>query len=338
MRIGIDISQVAHIGGVGVYTNNLTEELIKFKDFDYSFFYASFRKKYPGNLPNVKKIPIPPTLFEFLSNQLRIFSIDSVLPNLSLFHSSDWTQPKAKAKKVTTYHDLIPIKFPQLSHPKIVAVQKRRLKIVKEEIDAVIAVSENTKKDLVEVSNIPEEKITVIYEGVSEIFKPRSEEEIRDFRKKYSLPEKFILAIGGIGKRKNLERIKGACKGMNLVILGVDIQISSDEEMNLMYASSQVLLYAPLYEGFGLPILEAFASSTPVITSNTSSMPEVGGEAAEYVDPLNVNRMRDKLNNVMKNTDIADEMIRKGLKRAKEFSWEKCAKETHDLYKKVLNI
>lgn len=338
MRVGIDVSQVAHSGGVGVYTNNLAKELIKIKDFEYSFFYASLRKKYPGNLPNVKKIPIPPTIFEFLSNQLRIFSIDSVLPNLKLFHSSDWTQPKTKAKKVTTYHDLIPVKFPQLSHPKIVAVQKRRLKIVEEEIDAVIAVSENTKKDLIEVSNIPEEKITVIYEGVSEIFKPRNEEEISEFRKKHSLPEKFVLAIGGVGKRKNLEKIREACKGLDLVIVGVDLPISNDNDMNLLYASSQVLLYAPLYEGFGLPILEAFASGTAVITSNTSSMPEVGGEAAFYIDPLDVEKMREKVDMVIGGNDLRDGMIKKGLKRAKKFSWEKCARQTIEVYKKVLNI
>lgn len=336
MRIGIDISQIAHQGGVAVYTQNLTRELIKNKDIYFSFLYASLRKKYSGSLPNVKSIPIPPTIFEILCNKYRIFSVDSVLSDLSLFHGSDWTQPKTKAKKVTTYHDLIPIKFPELSHPKIVAVQKRRLKIVEEEINAVIAVSENTKKDLIEVSNIPEEKITVIYEGVSRVFKIRSEEEIRDFRKKYSLPEKFILAVGGVGKRKNLERIKETCKSMNLVIAGEDVSVLSDEEMNLLYASSQVLLYAPLYEGFGLPILEAFASGIPVITSNTSSMPEVGGDGAIYANPFSVKDLKNKVDLVLNDSGLKKKMVEKGLDRSKQFTWEKTAQETINLYKKVL--
>ncbi len=337
MRVGIDISQIAHKGGVSTYTQNLATELVKDKGVDFLFLFASLRKKYSGNLPNVKSIPIPPTIFEAVCSKFRIFSVDFVLPDLSLFHSSDWTQPKTKAKKITTYHDLIPIKFPELSHPKIVAVQKRRLKIVEEEIDAIIAVSENTKKDLMELSNIPESKITVIYEGASDLFKPRSEEEINLFKQKHSLPDKFVLAIGGIGKRKNLERIKEACREKNLVIAGLDIPIVNAEDMNLLYASSEVLLYAPLYEGFGLPILEGFASGTPVVTSNTSSMPEIGGDAATYVDPNNVDEMREKIDMVLGDNQIRKDMINKGLKRAKNFSWEKCAKETLELYKKVLN-
>src|SRR3989344_728927 len=119
MTIGMDISQVAHMGGVGVYTKNLAEQLVKFSDLEMKFFYSSLRKPYKGDLPNVKEFKIPPTVFELLFNNLRLPAIESFIGEVDVFHSSDWGQPKTKAKKVTTYHDVIPIRFPSWSKPKI---------------------------------------------------------------------------------------------------------------------------------------------------------------------------------------------------------------------------
>ncbi len=150
------------------------------------------------------------------------------------------------------------------------------------------------------------------------------------------MPSEFILAVGGIGARKNLDRIRKACNGMNLVIAGVDIHVP-DEEINLLYSSCEVLLYTPLYEGFGLPILEAFASGTPVVTSNTSSMPEVGGGAAIYADPFNKDDLKRKVNSILNDSKLKKELIQKGLERAKQFTWEKTSEKTIALYKKVLS-
>ena len=177
LKVGMDISQLAHRGGVATYVNNLTAQLSKIDDLEMAYFYSSLRKSYHGPLKNVKKYRLPPTLFEMLFNRWRNVSIEKFLGPLDIFHSSDWIQPPSKAKKVTTYHDVVAIKYPQWSHPKIVAVHKRRLKLVEKEIDMVIAVSESTKKDLLEISSIPKEKITVIYEGVSDNMKPASEKE-----------------------------------------------------------------------------------------------------------------------------------------------------------------
>lgn len=336
MRVGFDISQLAHKGGVVTYTQNLTQEFSKIKELDMVYFYSSLRKTYHGDLKNVKKYRLPPTLFEMLFNQWRNVEIERFLGQLNVFHSSDWTQPPTKAKKVTTYHDVIPLKYPQGSHPKIVAVHRRRLKIVEKEIDMVIAVSQATKKDLLEISSIPEEKITVIYEGPTADFKPQSEKEISQFKKKYNLPKQFILAIGGVGKRKNLERIKEACKNYNLVISGQTIPWLETEELELLYASADVLVYASLYEGFGLPILDAFSVGCPVITSKISSMPEIGGEAVMYVDPYNLEDIKEKLKLVLNDNNLRKSMIEKGFKRVKLFSWEKCARETAETYMKVM--
>lgn len=336
LRVGMDISQIAHGGGVATYTRNLSEELSKIKDLEMVYFYSSLRKAYHGHLKKVKKYRLPPTLFEMLFNRWRNVGIEKFLGPLDVFHSSDWTQPPAKAKKITTYHDVIPLKYPQWSHPKIVSVHRRRLAIVEKEIDLVITVSESTKKDLIEVSSIPEGKITVIYEGQTGNFKRQPKEKLEKFRKKYNLPKKYVLAIGGIGERRNLKRIKEACKDYHLVIAGQTIPYLEIDELELLFNCATVLLYASLYEGFGLPILDSFACGVPVITSNVSSMPEVGGDAAIYVDPLNIEDIREKLKIVMEDNVIRDDLIDKGYNQVKKFSWEKCAKETAEVYRRLI--
>ena len=128
MRIGFDISQIAHPGGVATYTKSLAENLSKIKELEMVYFYSSLRRPFKGKLKGVKAFRLPPTLFEVLFNRVRNVPIEKFLGPLDIFHSSDWVQPPSKAKKVTTYHDVIPLKFPQWSHPKIVDVHKRRLK------------------------------------------------------------------------------------------------------------------------------------------------------------------------------------------------------------------
>jgi glycosyltransferase involved in cell wall biosynthesis len=176
MKVGFDISQLAHFGGVTTYTQNLAAKLQENSDMEMVFFYSSLRKPYRGNLKNVKKFKLPPTFFELMFNKLHNVPIERFIGPVDIFHSSDWVQPPTKAKKITTIHDLVPIKYPEWSHPKIVEVNKRRLELVEKEIDLVIAVSQATKKDLLELTKIPQEKIVVIYEGVEDKFKQQSEQ------------------------------------------------------------------------------------------------------------------------------------------------------------------
>lgn len=336
IRVGMDISQTAHSGGVAVYTQSLAEELSKIKDLDLIYFYSSLRQPYRGNLKNVKKYKLPPTLFEMLFNKWRNVGIEKFLGSLDIFHSSDWAQPPSKAKKVTTYHDLVPIIHPEWSHPKIVSVAKKRLELVEKEVDLVICVSESTKNDLLNNSRIPKDKITVIYEGIGEEFKPQNSETIEKFKQKFDLPNEFVLAIGGVGERRNLKRVKVAAKGFNLVISGQTIPWVSNDELPLLYASAKVLLYPSFYEGFGLPIIEAMAVGIPVITSKISSMPEVGGEAALYVDPDDLDDIKRKLDNLWEDSSLRDTLIEKGFGQAKKFSWEKAAKETAEVYRRLM--
>lgn len=337
IRVGMDISQIAHFGGVPIYTMELAENLQKLKALDMVYFFSSLRRTYHGPLKNVRKFKLPPTLFEMLFNRWRNVEIEHFIGAVDIFHSSDWTQPPAKAKKVTTYHDVVPLKHPQWSHPQIVAVQKRRLKIVESEIDMVICVSESTRRDLLEISKIPKEKTTVIYEGVGENFKPQKIGDIASFKKRMKLPDEFVLAISGVGERRNLKRVREASKKYNLVISGEDIPWISYDELPLLYSTAKVLLYPSFYEGFGLPIIEAMACGLPVITSNISSMPEAGGNAALYVDPEDAGDLGDKLNEVMGSKSLRDELIRKGFSQAQKFSWQKCAEETTGIYRILAN-
>ncbi len=337
IRVGMDISQIAHPGGVATYTQNLAENLSKNPDLEMVYFFSSLRKKVPLFIHgNVKKYKLPPTLFEMLFNRWRNVSIEKFLGPLDIFHSSDWTQPPTKAKKVTTYHDVIPLKYPTWSQPKIVAVHKRRLKIVEREIDMVIAVSESTKRDLMEVSKIPEEKITVIYEAAGSQFKTYPKSEVENFRKKMGLPNRFVLAMSGVGDRRNLARVKEVSKDYDLIIAGETIPYIEKDEFPLMYCAADVLLYPSFYEGFGIPILEAMGCGVPVITSNVSSMPEVGGEAGLYVDPTNTEDIKKTLKNVMGDKDLRVTMIKKGFEQVKRFSWEKAAEQTADIYRRLM--
>src|SRR3989344_6512108 len=113
IKVGLDISQLAHKGGVGIYTQNLAEQLSKLPDLEMVYFYSSLRKPYRGRLKNVKKYRLPPTLFEMLFNRWRNVSIEKFIRPIDIFHSSDWTQPPSKTKKVTTYHDIVPLKYPE---------------------------------------------------------------------------------------------------------------------------------------------------------------------------------------------------------------------------------
>ena len=336
VKVGFDISQIIHPGGVSNYTKNLGLELQKLPDINMVFFFSAFRKSYRGDLKNVKKFRLPPTLFEVMFNRIRTVGIEKFIGPVDVYHSSDWVQPPVKAKTVTTYHDLVPLLHPKWSHPKIVSVNKVRLKLVEQEVDKIIAVSESTKNDLLKVSNLKPSQIEVIYEGVSEIFKPASESEKSDFKKKYKLPENFVLAIGGVGERKNLKRIKHAAKDFNLITTMEDLPVLSDEELAMLYSSADALVYTTLYEGFGLPIIEAMASGTPVITSNVSSMPEISGNAAVLTDPTDEEKIRKNIKALLEDKEMQKELIIKGLKRAKDFSWKTAAEKTAKVYKDLL--
>jgi glycosyltransferase involved in cell wall biosynthesis len=342
MKIGIDISQIVYGTGVSVYTKNLVEALLKIdKENEYVLFGGSLRQKVAlkniidyyhatvcGNSRGVI-LPIPPTLADILWNRLHILPIEKLIGFVDVFHSSDWTQPPTKAAKVTTIHDLAVLRYPETFHPKIVAVHKKRLEWVKKECDLIIAVSEATKKDVVELLGIPPQKIKVIWEGVERDFKPQTQTAVEKIKKKYGIEGDYILAYGGPA-RKNLKRLMDACEGFKVFVVGQPYV--ANEDLPPLYFGASCLVYPSLYEGFGLPVLEAMACGCPVVTSNVSSMPEVAGEAAILVDPLNVKDIARGIKEALRNRK---KLVQAGLRRARQFSWEKTAKETLKVYQQA---
>ena len=309
-RIGIDVSQTVYEGtGVGNYYRQLWERLPQLdKENEYIFFGSSLRRRKKGFWP------FPPTFLDLLWNQWHVLPVENLTGKLDIFHSSDWTQPPTKAKKVTTIFDLVVYKYPESSHSKIVATQKRRLEWVKKEVDKIITISQSSKKDIVEIFGIPEEKITVTY------LAPSLGPIIPGIRKKYSLNKPFILALGTREPRKNLARLIEAFKKLDrkdydLVVVGKygwgggELRVNKEEVRMLEYipegdklallAEARALVYPSLYEGFGLPVVEAMSVGTPVITSNISGMPEAGGDAAIYVKPEEINDISEKLEMVI---------------------------------------
>lgn len=346
MKIGIDISQIVYEGtGTATYTKNLVENLLKIdKKNDYVLFGSSLRRQTQLKQFTRKIWPFPPTFLDFVWNKLHTFPVEKLIGPVDVFQSSDWTQPPTKAKKVAPVLDMVVYKFPQFSHPQIIATQKRRLKWVKKEADRIVTISQASKNDLVEILGIPPQIIKVIYLAPAKEFGPQSKEKVATIREKYNLQKDYVLAVGTREPRKNLDRVVEAFSKLNkpnleLVIAGKAgwgkepkanlLGFVPQEDLPALYAGAYCFVYPSLYEGFGFPVLEAMACGCPVITSKVGSLPEVGGQAALYVDPENVSDIAEKIDSVDQS------LVAKGLTQAKKFSWEKTARETLKVYEEV---
>ena len=365
MKIGIDISQIVYGTGVSLYTKNLVEHLLKIdRENEYRLFFSSLR----GNLPvdfkiqNKKakliKLPIPVSILEPLWNKWHLFSIERFIGKVDVLHSSDWIQPPSSAARVTTIHDFGFLKFPDTAHPKIKKVMERRLFWVKKEIDMVIAVSEATKKDSLEILSLPSAKIQVVYEANPENLKKiNDKKKIEKVLKKFKIKTPFVLSVATIEPRKNLKRLIQAFESLNdknlsLVIVGkqgwgdlgplnfksskiIFTDYVGQEEKAIFYSSALGLAFPSLYEGFGLPVLEAMSCGCPVLTSNVSSLPEVAGNAGLLVDPLSVKEIAKGLKEITTSKKVKADLIEKGFAQAKKFTWGKAASQTLEVYKKA---
>lgn len=358
MKIGIDVSQIVYGTGVSNYTKLLIKNLLKIdKQNDYLLFGGSLRRK--GDLRvfydelsgrfTGKTYPIPPTLANIIWNKLHFINIEKLVGSLDVFHSSDWTQPPSKAFKVTTVHDVIPLMYPSFVAKgrigNIVKTHQKRLKLVKKRVDCVIVPSNTTKTDLVDYG-IDEHKISVIPEAPNSIYKKIKRKTIDQIKRKYRIHGNYLISIG-IVPRKNTERIIKAYEkvrageNLKLVIAGepkmpieasrgvITLGYVPDEELPTLYSGAEALLYPSLYEGFGLPILEAFSCQTPVVTSNLGSMKEIAGEAAVLVDPYKTESIVNGIKKALNNKKM---LVDKGTSQVKKYSWEKTAKMTLDVY------
>lgn len=358
MRIAIDLSQIIYGTGVSHYRENLVKNLLKIdSENEYLLYGGSLRRRreliikseelIKNSKAQTKIFPIPPRLADIVWNKLHILPIENLIGKVDLVHTSDWAEPPSKISKITTIHDLVALKFSKITPKIIVETHKERLKWVSKESKIIICPSIATKDDLIELG-FDESKIRVIYEASNH--KKATNSEVQRVRTKYGIREEYVISIG-VNPRKNIERsieaFNLAKSGQNIKYLIVGPESGSnfkdqrgvrflgyvpDEDLEGLITGARAEVFASLYEGFGIPILDAFNCETPVVTSNISSMPEAAGGAAILVDPYDVNSIADGIKEALSKPKT---LIAKGLKRVANFSWTKTAEETLKVYKEA---
>jgi len=355
--------------GLGVYTYELLRELLKLEcDFDFTVYTSSpnLKNLHPDRVALISPYTSPG--LGFWGHLMRLLWQQLVLPfkvrteKPSLLYS---TVPEGimsfREKQVITVHDILPIKYPN-SCPKMKYYFYYSLPILLNRSRAVICVSENTKKDIIAYHEMRDKPIYVIYEGFNrQHFYPREKTTVQE---RYGLTD-YLLYIGDMRPYKNLERSLEAFTRLNLrkykfVIGGkkdprfytriekkveellvkdriVFLDYVPHQDLPHLYSEAALFVFPSLYEGFGLPPLEAMACGCPVIASNAASVPEVCGDAAYYVDPYDVESIAEGMRKVLTDEALRRNLIEKGLERAKLFSWEKSAKEHLKVFEEVLN-
>lgn len=381
MHIAIDINHaIGNKTGLGYYVYNLVRHLsLCDKVNRYCLYYPgcwksfestrqSIRQSILSGQPNFKEsiLRVPRSLFRVLFERGPV-PIELALDHIDVFHATGFSIPRLwRAKLVVTIYDLWPLLYPEQVDFNFRKVFEGFMqKAVK--ADRIIVISESTKRTLMQECSIRAEKMDVIYLGVTKSYRPIKEKEILErVRKRYSLPEKFILTVGLLVPRKNFERLVEAfalvknrrktfehkliiaggkawsyesiCKKIENLGLQGEVHLIgyvAESDMPALYSAADIFVFPSFYEGFGLPPLEAMACGVPVVASNTSSIPEVLGNAAIFANPYNVCEWADAIERTIFDDGLKQELRQKGFERVRLFSWEKTASETLRVYQEV---
>jgi glycosyltransferase involved in cell wall biosynthesis len=354
MKIAIDISSAVKLKRTGVANSiiNLVKAISEIdKENNYYLCCRLSRWKHYRYLPHIGQNNFR---FKIIQEPFNLFFPKQI----DIFHSGGTRLPSYKiAKTIVTIHDV----FPLISDEYTLNEQhEKRIKRYYESSPRAtrIRTSSNfSKKEIVEHLKVPEEKIDVIYNGIDESYYQRPEEEVEGTRKKYGLAQDYIFHVGVITQRKNVLRmlkafhlasheIKGDCqlvmagrfswdkeeflKTMNDLSLNQKVKLLGyvpDSDLPSLYSGAKIFFFPSLYEGFGIPVLEAMACGTPVITSNLTSLPEVAGDAALLVDPYDTEALASALLKLLENKSLREELKERGFNRTKNFSWKKAAQE-----------
>ena len=368
MRIGIDARKL-HDFGIGTYIRNLlrqlarmdrqTEFVILCRPDDCAMVTAlgeNFRGvvETAGNYSLLEQVKIPLALKR---------------EGVTLFHAPHYVLPPlVRCKAVVTIHDCIHLMFPQyLPNRFAYRYAIASIRLAARRATRIMTVSESSKRDILKFVDTEPGKIDVIYNAYDDTFaiEPREEDVVR-VRERYQLESEFVLYAGNVKPHKNLERLieafhlvrKRGLDHLKLVMIGDEISKYTalrravhrhqlhkyvrflgylpEETLAVMYRLAGVFVFPSLYEGFGLPPLEAMASGTPVVMSNVSSLPEVAGDAAVLVDPYSPGAIAGAMRRVMMDGRLRDDMRERGLARAREFSWGRSVRRVKEIYDEVL--
>lgn len=352
-------------GGIGRYTRGLIRTLIQ-NGYHPAVLEAG-KSSFIGNtfpLPGASLLPSLMTV-----GQVEIAWI-AKQQHLALIHDPNGVLPLglAPTKRVATIHDAIPFIYPQTSTFLDRLIYTKWLPVVASRMHAITTVSQHSKSDLIQFLNINPEIISVVPSAYTADYHPMKPEEIAPVLSRLSISPPYILYVGSLEPRKNLVRLLEAfslCQELiinqhyKLVIVGARNFLKSSPVVNTveklslnqhvhftgfvpepdlpaLYCGADLFVFPSIYEGFGLPVLEAMACGTPVITSNTSSLPEVAGEAAILVDPYNIQQIAQAMQQVLTNPELAADLRQRGLENAAKYSWERTARETVAVYQRVL--
>jgi glycosyltransferase involved in cell wall biosynthesis len=366
MRVAIDTRKL-HDFGIGTYIRNLLRQLARIdRDTEYVLLCREADMGIAAQLgPNFRSVREPSPNYSFREQIHVPWVLRRERPDV--YHAPHYVLPAAvRCRSVVTIHDCIHLMFPQyLPNRAAYAYARASMWAAARRSSRILTVSEASKRDILDLFNVRPEKIVVVYNAIDEHFSAApSDEHVARIRERFQLDHKFVLYVGNIKPHKNLVRLIEAFSqlrrthdDLKLLIIGDEISklpalrravhshklhkyvrflgYLKDDTLAVLYRLASVFVFPSLYEGFGLPAVEAMASGTPVVTSNVSSLPEVTGDAAVLVDPYDVESIGNGIRRVLDDPQFAEELRLKGLKRAREFSWARSVEKTRRVYREV---
>jgi glycosyltransferase involved in cell wall biosynthesis len=382
MNIGFDAKRAYHNGtGLGHYSRTLINSLSAcYPEHQYWLFNPKPSPLFQLKADNIHEVLPTGFINKLFSSAWRGNWVTKDLERLKigLYHGLSHQVPvgiqNTKIKSVVTIHDLIHERYPEQYNPVDVKIYSRKFRYACEHANKVIAISEQTKKDIIDFYKTPEEKITVCYQSCNPAFGKDIDKEAKEkIKQQYGLPDHFFLYVGSVIERKNLLAI---CKAIFLLRNEMDIplvvigdggrykqQVKDYTRQNgldkkiiflseslsaksskafqtatdfpAIYQLAIAMIYPSFFEGFGIPVLEALWSKLPVITSNTSCLPEAGGDAAYYIDPNSAEEIAEAMKKIYSDKALANSMKEKGWLHAQNFSPQRSAKAVMDVYKTI---
>lgn len=370
MRVGFDAKRAFfNKSGLGNYSRDTISIMSKYFPMNEYVLYTPKPSKstFFSKQSNISIVGPEKKMHQLFTSFWRTYRLSEQLVNdkIQLFHGLSNELPKGiehtKIPSIVTVHDIIFMRYPDFYKSVDRNIYEKKTRYAAQRATRVIAVSQQTKDDLVNFFGIPETKIDVVYQGCNPIYwEPISRQDRISILMNYAIPEKFILYVGTIEERKNLLNIIKAIDtgkiDYPLVVVGKPTSYYSkiqsyikkhnlkniyilnnvtNEDLPAFYQQSSVFVYPSLFEGFGIPIIEALTSKTPVITSTGGCFPEAGGKSSIYVDPFNIEELAAAIKKVLGNNDFRNNMIIDGYVHAQKFSQEKIASNILDVYEKV---